>query len=204
MSDLDQWEAWIHSRCGKITASHVGDVLARPSSKRYLTYLERLRNERLTGMVWAENVSENRYMQAGQNLELNAVGLYSLGKEDILYHGCENPIFIISEELPFFGCSPDFLVGSVGVGEVKVAFNGDLQRRRMHKGMEGTQRGGGHMHQVHAQLLVTGREWVDMVSYCPHLAYPDNLYVQRVERDEEEIERLREAIIRFNNEVEAC
>ncbi|MCI0560415.1 MAG: YqaJ viral recombinase family protein [Nitrososphaera sp.] len=201
--ELELWQEWIASRCGFITASHIGDILAKPTTKRYQTYAQRLATERTTGMVFVENINHNRYMDAGQNLEINAFGFYQIGNDvELHYHGSQDPIFIKCEDVEWFGCSPDLLEGDAGIGEIKIAFNPRLHRKRVERGFEGSKKGGGHFHQAHGQLLATDRQYVNLISHCPGLKYPDNLFVQTVERNEEEIDKLRQAIQTFNAEIE--
>ncbi|MEM1271791.1 MAG: lambda exonuclease family protein [Bacteroidota bacterium] len=73
------------------------------------------------------------------------------------------------------GCSPDGLVGDDGGIECKAP--------KIHTHIRWLLDGGvppEHLAQCHGFLVVTGRQWVDFLSYCPQL--PELLV--RVERDE--------------------
>lgn len=62
------------------------------------------------------------------------------------------------------GCSPDFLVGEEGIGELKNPQLSTHSRYLLHGGLLEDYRP-----QVHMQLLVTGRQWCDLISYAPPL-----------------------------------
>jgi hypothetical protein len=49
----------------------------------------------------------------------------------------------------------------------------------------------------------TGRAWWDFCSYSPDMPEGLDLYIFRVERDEEYIKTLEAEIIRFNKELDA-
>ena len=55
-----------------------------------------------------------------------------------------------------------------------------------------------HMKQLYGGLWVSGRQWIDFVSYCPNLP----LFVKRVERDEKAIAEIEDGIKRFNDGVQ--
>lgn len=59
------------------------------------------------------------------------------------------------------GCSPDFLVGDEGVGELKCCLL-KTHIGYLRKGVLPTE----YRPQVHGHLLVTGRKWCDFVSYA--------------------------------------
>ena len=46
-----------------------------------------------------------------------------------------------------------------------------------------------HIPQVQGNLMVTGRQFLDFISYDPRQAEPYRLYVQRITRDDEYIEK---------------
>lgn len=60
-----------------------------------------------------------------------------------------------------------------------------------------------HIGQVQGNMLVTGRQWWDFVSYDPRQRENLRLYVQRIERDEAFIQKLLIGLLQFNAEVEA-
>lgn len=63
-----------------------------------------------------------------------------------------------------FGCSPDSMVGDDGLLELKNPAPHTHAQYLLDGGLPPDYRG-----QVHGQLIVTGRKWVDFVSYFPGL-----------------------------------
>jgi hypothetical protein len=60
------------------------------------------------------------------------------------------------------GCSPDFLVGDEGVGELKCP-----QPKTHVSYLRANALPDDYRAQVHGHLIVTGRPWCDFLSYCP-------------------------------------
>jgi len=60
-----------------------------------------------------------------------------------------------------------------------------------------------HMAQVQGLMWITGRQWWDFVSYDARLPAEYQVYVQRVERDEEFIANLEEKIDSFQADADA-
>lgn len=88
-----------------------------------------------------------------------------------------------------YGCSPDRLVGDDGLLEMKVPAPNTHIRYLLDKAALGKEK----WVQVQGQLLVTGRQWVDLVSFHPE--FP--LLVRRVNRDEKYIGQLRDTVTMF-------
>ena len=91
-----------------------------------------------------------------------------------------------------FGCSPDGLVGNEGGLELKHP----AMKTQVKWLLDGTVPDE-HLAQCHGFLLVTGRRWVDFMSYCPPL--PELLV--RVERDKK-TEKLGECLEKFWTEYQ--
>jgi predicted phage-related endonuclease len=90
------------------------------------------------------------------------------------------------------GCSPDSLVGEDGLLEIKTKM-AHIQLDVLLKDQVPTE----HMAQLQGALLVTNRTWVDFVSYWPNLP----LFVKRVYRDQEYLNKLTDALCEFNAEL---
>lgn len=90
------------------------------------------------------------------------------------------------------GCSPDRLVGSDGLLEVKCpaphTHKHYLRRQRIDTR---------YYPQVQGQLLITGRRWVDFFSYHPDQPH----FKLRIFQDEPYIATLRELLNRFVREL---
>ena len=95
------------------------------------------------------------------------------------------------------GASPDGLIGSDGCLEVKVKnlanHIGALKTEAMSEE---------HYAQVQGQLWITGRKWVDFVSFAPELPENAQIMIVRVERDEEYITTLEAEVRKFLEEVQ--
>lgn len=187
---------WMLARCGKFTASRASDLMARtktgPSASRR-NLLALLAVERLTGQP-VEGY-QNDAMRRGTELEAEARDAYSFSTGNAV----EEAGFVECSDLPNTGCSPDGLIGDDGLLEIKcpasMAKHLDALRSAAHADE--------YRWQLQHQLMVTGRAWVDAVSYDPR--YPENLQlaIVRVDRDEAAITELRDAITAADVEVAA-
>lgn len=193
LDDLEQGtEAWHDARRGMMTASVVGKLLtptlkvADNDTSRGLTAL--LAAERITG--WTEETGMTADMWRGVESEPIARDLYSSHYQQAVEVG-----FMVREEEGWtLGYSPDGLVGDDGLIEVK------SPRAKQHlRTILADQVPAYYMAQVQAGLLVSGREWVDYVSYCGGMP----LYVCRVERDPEYHLAIVEAVTTFETNVTA-
>ncbi|WP_395055229.1 lambda exonuclease family protein [Polaromonas sp.] len=60
-----------------------------------------------------------------------------------------------------------------------------------------------YMHQMQGGMWITGAKWCDFIMYVPDLEPVGNeLYIKRVERDEELIETTAAGLLKFNQRVE--
>lgn len=185
---------WLAARAGAFTASRAGDLMARtksgPSASRG-NLITLLAIERLTGQC-VEGYT-NAAMQRGIDLEPEARDAYSFE----LGVAVQKVGYIQHPTIARCGASPDGLVGDDGLVEIKCP-------AAMAKHMDALTRGA-HADEYHWQLqhqmLVTGRQWVDAVSYDPRFPVGLQLAVKRVERDAEAIEALTAEIVRAETEV---
>lgn len=183
--DCEQGSAeWHRCRLGIPTASEFKSVLAKGEGKMRRTYLMKLLGERFTGEP-ADNYS-NGYMDRGHAMEEEARNAYAFMHDaEITRVG-----FIRNSGK---GCSPDGLIGSDGMTEVKTKLP-HLQLEAMFAGKLPSE----HQAQVQGALWVAEREWCDFVSYWPKLP----LFVVRVHRNEDYIKTVASEIDRFNDELE--
>lgn len=179
---------WYAARAGIPTASEFDTVLAKGrgggESKTRRTYMLKLIGERLTKEPM-ENYS-NAHMERGKAMEGEARDLYQM----IAEVECQQVGFLRRGDA---GCSPDSLVGSDGMLEIKTKLP-HLQLDCILFDELPSE----HRAQCQGQLWIAEREWVDFVSYWPGLP----LFAKRVFRDEEYIKRLAEAVRVFNAEME--
>ena len=178
-------EAWRLARIGIPTASRFDDVLAGGQGKTRRKYMMELLGECLTGEPMA--AFSNAHTERGHWMEDEARQLYSFDvAEELTQVG-----FIRNGDA---GCSPDALVGEAGLLEIKTKLP-HLQLEVLLKDVVPAE----HMQQCQGALWVTGRKWLDFVSYWPGLP----LFVKRVYPDPEYQEKLRAAISAFNAELQA-
>ena len=188
---------WYAARTGKVTASHAFDVLSilkdKPSAA-CMKYARDLAWERIHGL--AKQHARNNAMEKGVDLEPTAREKYEL--QNLLT--VELVGFIQHPEMPFFGASPDGLVGDDGLVEFKCpTIDTHLEVLDTHE-VDSK-----YMAQMQAQLACTGRAWCDYaVYYEPYYEYEDplaekyRLVVIRVDRDEKQIAKLLEAAMKLD------
>lgn len=188
--------AWLAARAGMFTGSRFADLMARtksgPSASRQ-NLLATLAVERITGQC--VETFANAAMARGTELEPVARSAYESLREVLV----EEVGFVESAELYCVGVSPDGLVGSDGLVEIKcpaaMAKHLEALRTCAHA-VE-------YRWQIQGQLWVTEREWCDVVSFDPR--WPDGLQlaIHRVFRDEAAIAELRAECAKADAEVMA-
>ena len=181
---------WIAARLGRPTASMFATILAKgkdgksPSVTRK-DYMRKLAGEIVTGEP-AENYS-NGYMERGHAMEPEARRAYAFMRDVD-----PQPVgFIVNGRA---GASPDSLVGSGGLLEIKTK-----TPARLIECMERDDAPPEHVAQIQGQLWVAEREWCDLVVYFTGMP----LVVHRVKRDEAYIVRLRSGVAAFCEELHA-
>lgn len=192
MNILQRNDDWLTSRIGKITASRIGGINAKPKTGKALneTLLEIL-SERLTGEKTEGFTS--KAMQWGIENEPYAVTAYEN----------ETGLFVMQTGLidhptiPMSGASPDGLVGKDGLIEIKCPTS-PTHTNTLLTGQVPSE----YMPQITWQLACTGRKWCDFVSYDPR--QPEHLKIKiiRVNRDDEAIGELEQQVINANQILE--
>lgn len=195
-NEAQESQDWMQQRCGMFTASRASDLMARtksgPSTSRG-NLIALLVSERLTGHT--VETYRNAAMDRGIDLEGEARDAYSFATGNVV----EETGFVVYGGLPHTGASPDGLVGDDGLVEIKCPA---AQGKHL-SALLRSEHAAEYRWQLQHQLMVTGRQWVDIVSYDPR--WPDDLQlaIKRVERDEDAIQQLRDAITEADAEVEA-
>lgn len=127
-------------------------------------------------------------MQNGTDREPAARDLYEI----ITGNTVEQVGFVIARDEPFApGCSPDGLVGDDGGIEIK----SPEPWTHMQTIIEGKMPSK-YIAQTQGFLFVTGRQWVDFVSYCPLYPAQHQIFIERQYRDEKYIAALDAATAR--------
>ncbi|MEG2268434.1 MAG: YqaJ viral recombinase family protein, partial [Acinetobacter sp.] len=163
MNTLQRNDDWHAQRCGKITASRIKDMGAKPSKgKCYNALALTILSERLTGVQ--EETKTTGPMQWGIDQEQFAVIAY----ENETGSFVTDVGLIDHPAIKMSGASPDGLVGKNGQLEIKCpSTTTHLNTILMQEVPEE------HIPQITWQLACTRREWCDFVSYDPRL--PEHL-----------------------------
>ena len=190
MSDTQRTPEWYSSRCGRVTASAISNVMMDKDRAGYRNYMAQLVCERLTGQPTEGYTSPA--MQHGIDTEAEARAAYSAR------------VGLLVEEVGFIkhpkfeaGASPDGLVGSDGLVEIKC-----VQPAAALDIIESKKVPTEHRLQMQWQMAVTGRDWCDYVVDQPKLPERLRLHIIRVHRDQPKILEITLAVTNFLQEVE--
>lgn len=192
ITDVEQGSAeWLALRLGIVTMSELECLLVNGKGEAgfgvaAFTYMDQLIGERITGEA-AELPFTTRATERGHEYEAIARRLYEMREEVktdqaaiILNHGC--------------GYSPDSMVGSVGLTEIKsklpkfqvaVILGGEVPKE--------------HVAQCQGGLWVSEREWIDFISYWPGMP----MFVKRMYRDDSLISKIDERVKTFYELMDA-
>ena len=192
MNILQRSEDWHSDRCGKVTASRVRDLNAKPAKGKALNALGlTILAERLTGVQ--KEIFTNADMQWGIDNETHAITAYENETGNfVVGTGLINHPFI-----EMFGASPDGLVGEDGQIEVKCPNTTTHLNILLTKQVPDE-----YIPQITCQLSCTRREWCDFVSYDPRLPEELQIIVIRVWAKNLGIEALEEDVRKFNKTVD--
>lgn len=190
-AELEQGsQEWLDARCGILTASQIGKLLtptlkvAANDTSRALTLT--LAAERITNHV--EYVHPSFDMMRGSDDEPYARDVYVNH-----YAPVDEVGFILLEQDGYkIGFSPDGLVGSDGIIEIK-SRNPRTQLATIFSDKVPT----ANLAQIHCGLMVTGRKWADYCSFSAGLPF----FVKRVYPDPEWQAALIEAAQTFERNI---
>jgi len=180
-------DEWLEQRRGIVTASVVGQLITpgtikpanNPGSRGVTVQLVA---ERITG--WIDPIYVNDDMLRGIEDEPRARDLYSETYAPVVETG-----FMVRDDWGYrIGYSPDGLVGDDGLIEVK--------SRRPKKHLQTILDDAvpsENMAQLQAGLLVSGRKWIDYISYCGGMP----MYRKRVEPDTKWFHAIVDAVAAF-------
>lgn len=196
MSDVEQRsEEWKQIRLGKFTGSRFKDVLA--VSKKDGKPLKA--REDLIWQLATERINNN----SGRGFSSQATNwgteIEPFARSAYEFETGENVIevgFIQHKKYDFVGISPDGLVGEDGGVEFKSPINSSIHLQRAVNGIPDE-----YVPQCQGFLWVTGRKWIDFVSYDPEAREDFRLIKQRICRDEEFIKNLEKEVLDANKSV---
>lgn len=182
-------DEWLAARCGIITASVVGQLITPKTIKPATNDTSRaliahLAAERITGYV--EPTHSSADMERGTMDEPYAREIYSEH-----YAPATEVGFMVRDDFGFrLGYSPDGLVGEDGLIEIKSR----RQKIQLQTILDDTVPLE-NMAQIQCGLLVSGRDWLDYVSYCGGMP----LYVKRVYPDINWFTAIKDAVTAFED-----
>lgn len=168
--DIEQnADEWFLLRAGKVTASSLNKVMANygkafgdPAKK----YAVDIAVQQITGSTSGGGYS-NEHMDRGHEEEPLAKILY----EETYFCDVTNGGFFEDGDT---GTSPDGLVGTDGMVEIKSALPAIHYNRIKKQSYDSA-----YKWQLVGHLKISGRDWVDFISYCSSFPDDKKLYVHR-------------------------
>jgi len=181
-------QAKANSALKKYKNCRVEYIQTKPAEtlKAHRDYMEEIAAEILTGTP--KRQIKAKPLEWGKDVEDAACNAYSVETGLILMREG----FVTHPQYGGIGCSPDRRVRGVnGLAQIKCPENSVNHLNTLRYGMPEE-----HMPQMQAEMFVTSAEWNDFVSFDPRMLNPDKrLYIQRIERDEEFIEKFKAACV---------
>lgn len=192
-------EAWHEARIGRVTASRLSDVLAKTktgygaSRANYMTQLvlERITNTR------AESFT-NAAMLHGITQEPFARAAYEAHTGQMV----EEVGFVPHPSIEMSGASPDGLVGSKGMVEIKCPSSSTILDIWLTHSQGGNAIDAKYYAQMQWQMRCADRDWCDYVVFDPRMPLKAQLFVDRVERDDKWIAATEVEVLKFLSEVD--
>lgn len=185
---------WLALRAGKVTASRVADILAKTKtgvSTSRGNYLIQLAIERATGNI--ESSYTNEAMQWGIDNEAQARMAYEVESGNFV----DQVPFVDHSNIDGFGCSPDGLIGNLGLVEIKCP-NSATHWSYIKANAPPNK----YYIQMQAQMACTNAEWCDFVSFDPRMPERSQLLIVRVDRDQNFIDEMEKEVKQFLSEVQ--
>lgn len=186
-------EDWLKLRRGRLTASHAGDWIAKPTTKRYQEYKKLIVLELLG---YEEEEDEAPWFSHGKAMEPFARGAYQwqTGQE------VDNNLFLIHKEHDWLSASPDgvWMPDHDGMVEFKCRAKLEIYQDKLDEQARTGKIEASYRPQVQCQMLVSGLDQIQFGNY-----YHDDqqmirkLHVFPVDRDEKMINRIEEKGLEF-------
>lgn len=186
-------DEWFEARLGKATASRFKDVMTTIKTGEAAArknYRAELVSERLTRTK--EDGFTSTAMQWGIDNEDTARLRYELATGNTV-----EECGFISHYIMQAGASPDGLVNDDGLVEIKCP-NTATHIETLKTARVPYQ----YYWQVMGQLWITGRKWCDFVSFDPRMPKNAQLFITRVEYDDEQVTKLASEVSSFLLEVD--
>lgn len=188
-------DAWLQLRAGKCTASRCKDARdtlksGKPSQKQ-VAYAAQVAVERIAGCP-IDKVFESWQMREGHTQE----PLARMAYEELTGNLVEEVGAFATDDDQFL-YSPDGVVGADGLIEIKSLFSPD----RIIQIVAGDDYSD-FEDQCMFGLWLTGRQWIDLIVWCPALeSIGLSMTIKRINRDEDAIESLETDLLAFAQTV---
>jgi putative phage-type endonuclease len=189
-------DEWYLTRLGKVTASSLHKVLAKTKTGYGAdrgNYMTQLVLERVTGTK--ADFYTNASMQWGIDQEPFARAAYEATKGVMV----EEIAFVPHPTIEMSGASPDGLVGDDGMVEIKCPDSKTMLECWLSDNPVESK----YMAQMQWQMRCADRNWCDYVVFDPRMPPKAQLFVDRVERDDEWIAATEIEVVKFLAEVDA-
>lgn len=193
-------DEWHEKRRGKVTASRIADVMAKPrvpGEGMRANYCAQLVAERLTGRVM--QTYQSAIMEEAHEWEPKARAFYSFRTGTDV----EQVDFVDHLDIPMAGCSPDgfTVVGGrrCGLVEFKCPII-NTHMTMLLKGADGIE--SKYIKQMQFQMACTAMPWCDFVSYNDDLPERMKGIIIRVPRDAGMIGEIEAAVRSFQTEID--
>ena len=182
---------WHFLRAPLLTASNFAKAIGSGAGRKTLVY--QTAAAILTGEVPTSYSNAN--MEWGLEQEHHARPMYSLiTGVDVVESG-----IVTNTDIPGAGASVDGLVGDHGLVEIKCPNTSTHLQY-----IDGNKLPTIYRAQVQGQMWVAHRDWCDFMSYDPRIPSDKSIFIHRVMRDDEYIEKtLAPGVTKFISEVNA-
>jgi putative phage-type endonuclease len=185
---------WYAARLGKVTASRVADVIAKTKSgysASRANYMAELVCERLTGKQG--DFYQNAAMVWGTETEPMARSAYEAHSGNLV----TETGLVLHPSIANAGASPDGLIDEDGLVEIKCPNTSTHIDTLLDEKVPSK-----YVTQIMWQMACTERKWCDFVSYDPRMPDHMQIFVKRVERNDEMIAELEREVEKFLVELE--
>jgi putative phage-type endonuclease len=187
---------WKRAKYGNVGASQIRNVIANGRSGGEAAARRNFKAQcvaELLSGVPQEDGFLSKEMAWGVENEPFARAAYEISR-GVMVDKCG---FIFHPSIERSGASPDGLVGSDGLLEIKCPLTA-TQIQYLLAGRVPTD----YVPQMQWQMACTGRPWNDFASYDPRMPEHLQLFIKRLPRDDEYIYWLESEVRQFNAEVD--
>jgi putative phage-type endonuclease len=187
-------QEWYTARLGKVTASRLSDVVAKIKTGEAAGragYRAQLVAERLTGKP--QESFQSQAMDWGTEAEPLARATYEARTGNLV----DAVGFVTHPAIELAGASPDGFIGNDGLIEIKCPTTKTHIDTLVNQSVPSK-----YIPQMLWQMACTGRDWCDFVSFDPRMPINLQIFIHRVNRDDELISFYEKEVVKFLQEVD--